>query len=990
MQNCIRGPKESFKLHQLGRLLFFLLFCALFSSFAASQEVNPQSVDQQPQHASQDTSDQGAGQQPASASQSVTAQACYLGGTGPVPTAGGSVSQMQGMTASSAQFQGSPNDYGQQSPNDYGRQSPNDYGQQSPNDYGQQPTEYPTGQPGAGNASSQSAMSASELIAILQQEPDQVNSLRNALAQGFGIDPTTITDDGVFNCIRRDPNFRNEATAQLEIQGFIPNTPIRQTTPSRQIPGTRPQPVEQPSDIRTEEPIPYRNLPSLIDLYSKDVAATGNLRRFGSDTFKFGTGNANELPMDLPVGPDYVLGPGDNLIVNMWGGQSNRFNRTVDRQGQIDLPDAGTLTVAGRTIGDAESAIQKVLSTQFQNEHVEISLGRVRTVRVYVVGDVQRPGAYDVSSLSTALNALYAAGGPTSRGSLRTLLQYRGSTLVREIDLYDFLLHGVRSDLERLQPGDTILVPPVGLQVTVAGMVRRPAIYELKGQDDLKDVLNLAGGVLVSASLKQISVERVVAHQSRTMLNVAVADGANEEVAKLPAFPMQDGDKVTVSPILPYNEKVVYLDGHVFKPGPYAWQDGMTVNDLLHSYQEVLPEPANHAEIIRLQPPDLHPETIGFDLRDELIGNNPITLQPFDTVRVFGRYDIDPPKISIHGEVLRPGDYPMSQGMTVADLVSMAGGLRRSAFRDEADLASYVVQNSQKVLIGHSIVEIGKALDGDKAADVLLKPGDVVGIRQLTGWNDIGSSITVSGEVAFAGTYGISEGERLSSIMKRAGGFREDAYPEGAVLDRVQVRQLEETNRQELIRRVETSIPNVAPGVSTTAQDQQSLLQSMRQQQQDVLAALRSHPSAGRMVIKISSDISKWENTPADIVVRAGDTLTVPKRPDFVLVSGQVYNATGISFRPGKTADWYLRQAGGVTRSGDKKQIFILRADGSVVGDQKATVFGRSVLDARMRPGDSIIVPEKVIGGSMVWRNLLATAQIMSSVALTGAVAGAF
>ena len=252
---------------------------------------------------------------------------------------------------------------------------------------------------------------------------------------------------------------------------------------------------------------------------------------------------------------------------------------------------------------------------------------------------------------------------------------------------------------------------------------------------------------------------------------------------------------------------------------------------------------------------------------------------------------------------------------------------------------------------------------GGKAADVLLKPGDVVGIRQLTGWNDIGSSITVSGEVAFAGTYGISEGERLSSIMKRAGGFREDAYPEGAVLDRVQVRQLEETNRQELIRRVETSIPNVAPGVSTTAQDQQSLLQSMRQQQQDVLAALRSHPSAGRMVIKISSDISKWENTPADIVVRAGDTLTVPKRPDFVLVSGQVYNATGISFRPGKTADWYLRQAGGVTRSGDKKQIFILRADGSVVGDQKATVFGRSVLDARMRPGDSIIVPEKVIGG---------------------------
>ena len=974
MQKCIRGSKEGFAPHQFWRLLFFALFCALYSSFAASQDMNVQSDDQQPRPASQNISTQGAGQQAGSATQSVPAQACYLGGTGPVPTAGGSVSQMQGLAASSAQFQGSANDYGQQ----------------STNDDAQQPTEYSTGQPGAGNASPQSAMSASEIISFLQQEPDLVNSLRTALAQGFGIDPTTITDDGVYNCVRRDPNFRSEATAQLEIQGFIPNTPTRQTTPSRRTPRTRPQPAEQPSDIRTEKSIPYRNMPSLIDLYSQDVAATGNLRRFGSDTFEFGTGNANELPMDLPVGPDYILGPGDNLIINMWGGQSNRFNRTVDRQGQIDLPEAGTVTVAGRTIGDAESVIQNALSKQFQNEHVEISLGRVRTVRVYVVGDVQRPGAYDVSSLSTALNALYAAGGPTSRGSLRTLRQFRGDKLVREIDLYDFLLHGVRSDLERLQPGDTILVPPVGLQVAVAGMVRRPAIYELKGQDDLKEVLNLAGGVLVSASLKQISVERVVAHQSRTMLNVALAVGANEEFAKLPAFPMQDGDKVIVLPILPYNEKVVYLDGHVFKPGPYAWQDGMTVSDLLHSYQDVMPEPANHAEIIRLQPPDFHPETIGFDLPDELIGNNPIALQPFDTVRVFGRYDIDPPRVSIHGEVLRPGDYPMSQGMTVADLVRMAGGFRRSAYRDEADLASYVVQYGQKVLIGHSVVEIQRALDGDKSAAAPLKPGDVVGIRQLTGWNDIGSSITISGEVAFAGTYGVSEGERLSSIMKRAGGFREGAYPEGAVLERVQVRQLEETNRQEMIRRVESSIPNVAPGVSTTTQDQQALLQTMRQQQQDVLTALRNHPSTGRMVIKISSDISKWENTPADIVVRAGDTLTLPKRPDFVLVSGQVYNATGISFRPGKTADWYLRQAGGVTRSGDKKQIFILRADGSVIGDQKTTVFGRGILDIRMHPGDSIIVPEKVIGGSQLWRNIIATAQIASSVALTGAVAGAF
>ncbi len=384
-QNCIRGPRELLAPHQLWGLLLLALSCALYGSFAAAQEMNPQSDVQQPQPASQNTGNQGTGQQPGSANQPGNAQACYLGGTGPVPTAGRNVSQMQSLTGLSSQDQ------------------------EPTSEDAEQPTENSTGQQDAGNASSQPVMLASEIITILQQEPELVNSLRNTLAQGFGIDPTTIPDEGVYNCIQRDPSFRSEATAQLELQGFIPSTTTRQTAPSRQTrqtPGTRPQPAEQPSDIRTEEPIPYRNLPSLINLYAQDVAATGNLRRFGSDTFKFGTGNANELPMDLPVGPDYVLGPGDNLTVNMWGGQSNRLNRIVDRQGQIELPDAGTVTVAGRTIGDAESVIQKALSGQFQNEHVEISLGRVRTVRVYVVGDVQRPGPMTLA-LCRRLSARY-------------------------------------------------------------------------------------------------------------------------------------------------------------------------------------------------------------------------------------------------------------------------------------------------------------------------------------------------------------------------------------------------------------------------------------------------------------------------------------------------------------------------------------------------------------------------------------------------------
>ena len=844
------------------------------------------------------------------------------------------------------------------------------------------------GQQGVELATTQPVMSADQIISILQQNPEILTNFRDIAGQRYGVDPTTVSDDGIYNCIRQDPALRSQVSAALRSQGYAVNAETRPATTVRAAPSVQPRPVEPSSDVRTQEPIPYPNLPSLADLYSQDVASGLNLRRFGSDTFQFGTGNADELPTDLPVGPDYVLGPGDSLIVNMWGGQSSRLDRPIDRQGQIALPEAGTITIAGLTISQAQSAIQQALGTQFQNEHVEISLGRVRTVRVYVVGDVQRPGAYDVSSLSTPLNALYAAGGPTSRGSLRTLSQYRGKQLVREIDLYDFLLHGVRSDLDRLLPGDTILVPPVGLQVTVAGMVRRPAIYELKGGQDIKDVLNLAGGLLVSASLQEIRVERVEAHERHTMLSVRLPEGSHGDITKLPAFQVQDGDDIFVSPILPYNSQVVYLDGHVFKPGPYSWRDGLTVTDLLHSYQDVMPEPASHAEIIRLYPPDFRPETISFDLPDALIGNNLIPLQPFDVVRIFGRYEIDPPRVSIHGDVLRPGEYPMSQGMTVSSLVRMAGGFRRSAYREEADLSGYEIQNGQKVLVKHSVVEIAKALDGDKAADVVLQPGDVVGIRQLTGWQDIGASVSVTGEVKYAGTFGIEEGERLSSVLKRLGGFREDAYPQGAVLERVQVRQMEENNREEMIRRIESNVPNLAIGAGTV-QDQQSLTQEIRQQQQEVLASLRSHPSIGRLVIKISSDIGKWENTPADIEMRAGDTLSIPKRPDYVVVAGQVYSATGIAFRPGRDAGWYLRQAGGVTRSGDKGGIFIIRANGSVEGRENGW-FGPSVLSIRIHPGDSIVVPEKVIGGSMLWRNLIGTAQIMSSVALTGAVAGIF
>ena len=256
----------------------------------------------------------------------------------------------------------------------------------------------------------------------------------------------------------------------------------------------------------------------------------------------------------------------------------------------------------------------------------------------------------------------------------------------------------------------------------------------------------------------------------------------------------------------------------------------------------------------------------------------------------------------------------------------------------------------------------------------MLKAGDVLTVHQITGWNDIGSSITIEGEVAHPGSYGIQQGERLSSILLRAGGLRDTSYPAGAVLLRDEVRQLEEKSRQELIRQIETSTTAARIAPSLGSNDQSATLQMITQQQEQVLARLRSQPAIGRLVIHIGPDIESWQNTPDDIEVRAGDTLRIPKRPGFVLISGQVYNTSAITYAPDKTASWYLRHAGGATEIANTRDIFIIRADGSVVGR------GSGWFDH--------VVPQKILGASLFWRNLLTIAQVSSAIAITAAVAG--
>jgi polysaccharide biosynthesis/export protein len=857
--------------------------------------------------------------------------------------------------------------------------------------------------------------------------------------------------------------------------GMSPVVPVRPSSRRSQQ-----KALIQPAEMARKQS-PYTDIPSLYDMYLQAVPRPATPRRFGSEVFENGTRDPQYIPMDLPVGPDYVVGPGDGLSIDLWGGVSQRFFRTVDREGRVSLPEAGPVLVSGRNLADVQQDLQRILRTEFRDVSAEVSLARLRTIRIYEVGDVANPGAYDISSLSTPLNALFAAGGPTPKGSLRIVKHYRGNQLVQVVDLYDLLLHGVKSDMARLDNGDTVLVPPIGPQVTVEGMVRRPAVYELKDEKDLAAVLELSGGLLPTAALRHIEVQRLVAHDKQTMLSLDIPEiGDSAEVTnKLEAFQIQDGDRIRIFPIASYNQDAIYLDGHVIRPGRYSYRENMRVTDVIASYKDLLPEPAaNYAEIIRLNPPDFHPTVESFDLADTFA--NPAqapVLHPMDTVRIFSRFDfenppvvsvwgdvrapgtyrtsgqirlgdaihlaggltpdaqkedaqvfrylpdgkfkifsvnlsaalsgdptenivlqprdrllihrnadaIEPATVYIQGEVARPGRYPLTTNMTIAELIQVGGGLKPSADTNTADLTHFQYANQSSLTAQHESISLSSALSKGPEAAITIHNGDVLTVRQLPGWNDLGASITVKGEVRNPGTYGIRPGEKLSSILERAGGFQPDSYPYGAVLRRVQVRELEVRDQDQMILRVKDEQSNLQL-LPETDPDKKRAKDLALQQWQTALEQLSSNPPTGRVAIRISADIHQWQNTIADVDVRAGDSIEIPKRPSYVMVTGQVYNPTAVSYRPGKSAQWYLGQSGGPTQLANKKAIFVIRADGSVLGSSQGLWSGES-LGAELRPGDTVVVPEKAVGGGVQWQTVFLAAQVASSIASTAFIA---
>lgn len=706
------------------------------------------------------------------------------------------------------------------------------------------------------------------------------------------------------------------------------------------------------------------------------------LKQFGYDFFR----NSLQLTSAIdamPVGSQYMLGPGDVVSLTAWGAVNLRQELTVDRNGELMIPKVGPVRVWGLPFDKAKAAVSEAMNRYFRNYEMNLTLSKLRTIQVYVVGEVEAPGNYPVSALATVINALAAAGGPAHNGSLRAVRVTRGGQTVATVDLYDMLLSGDRNKDVQLQNGDTIFVPVVGPVVAVAGEVRRPAIYELNGTTTVPDVLKMAGGVAASGSLGRIQIERLEKNSGRIALDFVAKSGSLE--ADLAGVELKDRDMVKVFPVQAAIRQVVVLKGNVQQSGEYQFRPGMRLTDLIPSTQALLPESyLDSVEVTRISPPDYRRELLTVSLRRALAGSlaDNLALQEQDTIKVFSRWEMEEkPKVAVNGAVVNPGQYDYFPGMSVRDLVTAAGSAKRNAFLDQAEL-SRVVVSGDKAQSSRIQLDLGKALAGDAAHNLPLQSDDVLIVRSIIDWQDATDKfVTLTGEVRFPGVYSVARGEKLSSVIARAGGYTEKAYLRGAKFTRRSVKEIQQKRMEEILVKTERDIMQKQATLTATATSKEELeatkaaLEAL-QKNTDKLRLLKAE---GRIVIRLSND-KEYNEVEYDLVLEGGDTLDVPPRPSVVNVMGFVYNPNSFVYQYGRDAEWYLDKTGGPVADAEKSEMYIIRADGTVFSRQQS--FFGSFLASSLEQGDTLVVPQKL--EKIAWmREIKDITQILANVAIT-------
>lgn len=672
---------------------------------------------------------------------------------------------------------------------------------------------------------------------------------------------------------------------------------------------------------------------------------------------------------DVPVPAEYVIGPGDELTVQLYGSQNRNLRLTVTRDGAVNFPELGPIRIGGMTFNAARQAIESRVAQQMIGVQASVTMGETRTIRVLVTGEAQQPGYYTVSGLATMTTALYASGGVKPIGSLRDIQLKRQGEVIRRLDLYDLLIRGDTSDDARLLPGDAIFIPPVGSTVSVEGEVKRPAIYELRDETTVADVVRIAGGLTAEADATRGSLTQIDPSGRRVVLDVNLSQTAGTDQR------VENGAVLRVARLRPQIDAGVMLEGEVYRPGPVAWREGLRLTDVIGSIYELKPSADQNYILIRRESgTDRRVSTLSADLAAALAAPGSeadVLLAPRDRIRVFDlssprdriiqplleeirlRSDLARPTevVRIAGKVKVPGEYPLESNMRVSDLLRAGGNLDPAAFGGEAELTRYTIGPDGARLAEVINIDLAAIRRGDAMADLLLQPSDHLIIKETPDWTDQ-DSITLRGEVRFPGTYPIRRGETLRQVLDRAGGLTSLAFPEGSVFMRADLRELE----QDLLDRMEERMrADIAALALQAANAGQGAAADALQSGQSLLTQLQGARATGRLVIDLPGLLASEGGSVKDVLLRDGDELVIPKRRQEVSVIGEVQNAMSHLFLPNLSRDDYIHLSGGTTRKADKSHVHVVRADGSVAS-QPGSWFRRSY-DVAIKPGDTIVVP---------------------------------
>ncbi len=763
-----------------------------------------------------------------------------------------------------------------------------------------------------------------------------------------------------------------------------------------------------------------RRLAPLTEFQKFVASTTGQvLPIYGSNLFQ--RVPSTFAPVDMtPVPPDFVIGPGDELRIRVWGQLSFQANVRVDRSGDIYLPQVGPVHVASVPFAELDNHLRSAIGRVFHNFDLTVDLGQIRSIQIYLAGEAFTPGVYTISSLSTLVDALFAGGGPNMQGSLRNIELRRGSQTITHFDLYDLLVRGYNSTDAKLSSGDVIYIPPVGPQVAIAGSIKSPAIYELLPGESLSAALNNAGGVSTVASAARISLERIEDHNGRHAMEIAY-DKAGLET------PLADGDIVRVFSIVPRYDKTVVLRGNIATPGRFAWHPGMRLSELIPDKDSLVTRDYWWKRTqLGLPAPEFEP-TPGFqNLRQPFDGNS-ISLKPPVQEEPNAQNDLQqesPDRLSSSQDRLSPSQdrsgnpedrpgYAQDRNLTPqqrGSSSSLGGAQQQSTtssqqprpaqrttvrlLAPDIDWDYATVERIDPETLKTTLVpfDLGKlVLNHDASQDLELKSGDIVSIFSQADIHvplaEQTKLVTLDGEFVHSGIYSVRPDETLKELVERAGGISPKAYLYGSEFTRESVRAIQQARINEYVQTLQLRIQR-ANLAQSTAQDAASAT-AAQNTQRDLLSALRQIRATGRIVLTLKPDSTGTGSLP-DMTMENGDRFVIPPVPAVVSVIGAVYNQNSFLYVKGRRSGEYLLQAGGPNRDADRRHEFIIRANGDVISRNAGkSIWVDEFAKLRLDPGDTIVVPEKTFGPSVL-KGVLDWSQVFSQLALGAAAISVF